>query len=160
MAFHRGNAYLTNVTADNLRTSWISWQAEIDDTYSTAVPNPKAYAKYFNTRNLVIVSFYLTVVFHVNTPVPYTTVGILLPPQLRVRSGTMFHNQVLIERGSTSAERKYSVGTLYVDGETQGGSTNDTYSFLDRIFVRNLGQFVAGQTYTIRGQITFEPAIL
>ena len=30
------------------------------------------------------------------------------------------------------------------------------YLFLDRIFVQNLGQYIAGQTYTILGQIVFE----
>tara|TARA_B100001778_G_scaffold332811_1_gene339933 strand:+ start:1418 stop:1894 length:477 start_codon:yes stop_codon:yes gene_type:complete len=157
MAFHRGNAFLTNVTADNLRTEWSDWTPDLNDPYATIVTDPLQHARYFNTRNLVLASVHLKVTFSVGTPIPYTTIAIQLPNNLRVRSSTRFQNEAMIERFTGTAERKFSVGTLIADGETQGGADGSTFLYLDRIFVQNLGQFVAGQTYTIRGQLIFEP---
>mgnify|MGYP001469798604 CR=1 FL=1 len=158
MAFHRGNAFLTNVTADNLRTDWSDWSPTIDDPYATLVADPLQHARYFNTRNLVITSLHLKVTLNVNTPSPYTTIAVRLPANLRIRSDTHFQNDAIIERFTGTAERKFSTAHIIADGKTQGGADGSTFLFLDTLFVRNLGQFVAGQTYTIRGQIVFEPA--
>lgn len=158
MAYHKGNAKLVDVTADNLRTPWVAWTVAVDDPYAAIVPDALAHGKYFNTRNLVIVSLYLRVGFGALTPSPYSTLAVLLPEGLRVKAGTAFRAQAMAERTTTTAERKFSACNFYVDGETRGGTDGQTYLYLDRIFVENLGQFVANQTYVLRGQLTFEPS--
>lgn len=158
MAFHRGNAFLTNVTADNLRTQWTAWNPSINDQFSNIVVDPLTHARYFNTKNLVIVSIYLTVRFSNTTPSPYTMLAINLPSTLRVKSNTYFKNQCNIERFTGTSERKFSFGMIIADGTSQGGLDDDTFLYLDRIFVQNLGQYIPNQTYTIRGQIVFEPS--
>ena len=158
MSYHRGNAFLTNVTADNLRTSWRSWEPTIVDPYASLVVNPSTHAKYFNTRNFVVVSLNLKVNFSNTTPIPYSTIAVKLPDRLQVRSGTFFRNQAIVERETHTNERKFSVCNMTVDGETQGGVDGTTYLYLDRIFIQNLGQFISGQTYEIKGQMTFEPS--
>jgi hypothetical protein len=47
---------------------------------------------------------------------------------------------------------------IIADGTSQGGLDNDTFLYLDRIFIQNLGQYIPEQTYTIKGQIVFEPS--
>ena len=47
---------------------------------------------------------------------------------------------------------------IIADGTSLGGPDDDTFLYLDRIFVQNLGQYIPDQTYTIRGQIVFEPS--
>ncbi len=158
MAFHRGNAFLTNVTADNLRTTWTAWNPSLNDQFSSLVVDPLTHARYFNTKNFVVVSLYLTVRFTNSTPSPYTMLGVNLPSTLRIKSNTHFKNQCNIERFTGTNERKFSFGMLIVDGVTQGGIDGDTFIYLDRIFIQNLGQYIPGQTYTIRGQIVFEPS--
>ena len=158
MSFHKGNAFLTNVTADNLRTTWTSWTPRVDDENATLVADSLTHARYFSTRNFAVASVYITVLLDGTTPAPYTSIAVLLPPTLRVRSGTTFRNQCMVERFTGSAERKFSLGMLLTDGETRGGAAGEEYVNTDRIIVENLGQFVAGQTYTIRGQIVFQPA--
>jgi hypothetical protein len=158
MAFHRGNAFLTNVTADNLRTSWTAWNPSLNDQFSNIVVDPLTHARYFNTKNLAIVSIYLTVRFSNITPSPYTMLAINLPSTLRVKSNTYFKNQCNIERFTGTSERKFSFGMIIADGTSQGGLDDDTFLYLDRIFVHNLGQYIPNQTYTIRGQIVFEPS--
>eukprot|EP00965_Chrysotila_dentata_P071046 2347657-Pleurochrysis_carterae.AAC.1 len=118
MAFHRGNAYLTNVTADDLRTPWTSWELLVEDEHAVAVTDPLQHARYFRTKNMVIVSVYLKVKFGPGTPVPYTTIRVPLPPSVRVRTQAVFQNQVVIERFTGTVERKFSVGSMFVDGET------------------------------------------
>lgn len=158
MAFHRGNAFLTNVTADNLRTSWTAWNPSLNDEFSNIIVEPLTHARYFNTKNLVIVSIYLTVRFSNLTPSPYTMIAINLPSTLRIKSNTYFKNQCNIERFTGTNERKFSFGMIIADGTSQGGVDNDTFIYLDRIFVQNLGQYIPNQAYTIRGQIVFEPS--
>lgn len=158
MAFHRGNAFLTNVTADNLRTSWNAWNPSLDDQFSNIVVDPLTHARYFNTKNLVIVSIYLTVRFSNITPSPYTMLALNLPSTLRVKSNTYFKNQCNIERFTGTNERKFSFGMIIADGTSQGGPDDDTFLYLDKIFVQNLGQYIPNQTYTIKGQIVFEPS--
>ena len=164
MAYHRGNANLTGATADDLRTPWRSWTTSLLDTgdgatHATIVADDFSHAKYFTTRNLIVVSLDLKLTFNAGTPSPYTLIGLVLPADIRVRIGTNFRQQILIERQTQSAERKFSAGSLFVDGKTQGGADGVTYIYLDRLFVENLGQFIAGQTYLVRGQITFEPSV-
>lgn len=159
MSYHKGNAFLTNVTADNLRTAWVSWEPTVIDPYASLVVNPMTHAKYFNTRNFVVVSLNFTVNFSTSTPTPYTTISVTLPHTLQVRSDTFFRNQGIIERETNTAERKFSVCNLTADGKTQGGADGATYLYLDRIFIQNLGQFIAGQTYEFKGQMTFEPSV-
>ena len=157
MAFHRGNAFLTNVTADNLRTDWSDWSPTIDDPYATLVADPLQHARYFNTRNLVITSLHLKVTLsqhalsvHDNcratTRQSQNTLRHTLPKRCHHRT-IHWHTRT-----------KFSTAHIIADGKTQGGADGSTFLFLDTLFVRNLGQFVAGQTYTIRGQIVFEPA--
>ena len=157
MAFHKGNASLTNVTADNLRTAWNAWFPQTDDVYGLLVADPLTHARYFNTQNFAVVSIHVKVLFSATTPSPYTTIAINLPSTIAVRSGSTFRNQCMIERFTGTSERKFSTGMLLADGETQGGVDGTTFLYLDKIFVQNLGQFVAGQAYTIRGQLVFEP---
>ena len=159
MSYHKGNAFLTNVTADNLRTSWRSWEPTIIDPYASLVVNPFTHAKYFNTRNFVVVSLNLKINFSITTPIPYSTISVRLPATLQVRAGTFFRNQGIVERETHTAERKFSVCNITVDGETQGGVDGTTYLYLDRLFIQNLGQFISGQTYEFKGQITFEPSV-
>ncbi|GEM_PF-5879162 len=159
MAYHKGNCFLTNVTADNLRTSWRSWEPNVIDPYASLVVNPLTHAKYFNTRNFAVVSLNLKINFSNATPIPYSTIAIRLPDTLQVRAGTFFRNQGIIERETNTAERKYSVCNITVDGETQGGIDGTTYLYLNRLFIQNLGQFIAGQTYEFKGQMTFEPSV-
>ena len=110
MAFHRGNAFLTNVTADNLRTSWTAWNPSLNDQFSNIVVDPLTHARYFNTKNLVFVSIYITVRFTNTTPSPYTMIAINLPSTLRVKSNTYFKNQCNIERFTAQAkENSHSV---------------------------------------------------
>lgn len=158
MAFHRGNAFLTNVTADNLRTAWNAWSPSLNDPFATMVADPLTHARYFNTKNLAIVSFHLTVRFSNGTPSPYSVIAVNLPSTLRIKSNTHFRNQCNIERFTGTSERKFSAGVLSADGTTQGGIDGDSFLYLDRIFVKNLGQYVEGQIYTVRGQIVFEPS--
>lgn len=158
MAFHKGNGFLTNVIADNLRTAWQSWEPSIMDPYASLVSNPLTHAKYFNTRNFVVVSLNLKINFSNSTPIPYSTIAVRLPDTLQVRSGTFFRNQGIVERETNTAERKFSVCNFTADGETQGGVDGITYLYLDRLFIQNLGQFIAGQTYEFKGQMTFEPS--
>tara|TARA_Y100001937_G_scaffold121381_1_gene180053 strand:- start:677 stop:1153 length:477 start_codon:yes stop_codon:yes gene_type:complete len=158
MAFHRGNAFFTNVTADNLRTDWQGWVPSTNDTHSTIIATPLQHARFFNTKNFVVVSLHVTVNFDTSTPENYTKIFIDLPATLRVKSETSFKNSCIIERRTITNERKFSQGMLIADGESKGGVDNETFLFLDRIFVENLGQFVSGQTYDIRGQIVFEPS--
>ena len=158
MAFHRGNAFLTNATAGNLRTTWNAWNPTVLDEYSNLVVDPLTHARYFNTKNFVVVSLHVTVRFNNNTPSPYTLIGLSLPSTLRIKSSRQFKNQCNIERFTGTDERKFSFGMIIADGVTQGGIDADTYLYLDRIFIQNLGQYIPGQTYTIRGQIVFEPS--
>lgn len=159
MAYHTGNAFLTNVTADNLRTSWRSWEPTITDPHASLIVDEFTHAKYFNTRNFVVVSLNLKINFKNTTPIPYTTISVLLPHTLQVRSGTCFRNQAIVQRQTNTAEKKFSVCNITVDGQTQGGIDGITYLYLDRLFIQNLGQFIAGQTYDFKGQITFEPSV-
>ena len=158
MAFHRGNAFLTNVTADNLRTTWTAWNPSLNDQFSNLVADPLTHARYFNTKNFVVLSLYITVRFTNITPSPYTMLGINLPSTLRIKSNTQFKNQCNIERFTGTNERKFSFGMIIADGTTQGGIDDETFLYLDRIFVQNLGQYIPEQTYIIRGQIVFEPS--
>lgn len=158
MAFHRGNAFLTNVTADNLRTTWTAWNPSLNDQFSNIVVDPLTHTRYFNTKNLVIVSMYLTVRFTNTTPSPYTMLAVNLPSTLRIKSNTYFKHQCNIERFTGTSERKFSFGMIIADGTSQGGLDDDTFLYLDRIFIQNLGQYIPEQTYTIRGQIVFEPS--
>jgi hypothetical protein len=162
MAYHRGNANLTGATADDLRTPWQSWTTSLlgaSSAHTTIVADEFSHAKYFTTRNLIVVSLDLKLTFNAGTPSPHTLTALALPSNVRVRIGTSFRQQILIERQTQSAERKFSIGSIYVDGVTQGGVDGVTYLYLDRLFVENLGQFIAGQTYIVRGQITFEPSV-
>ena len=158
MAFHRGNAFLTNVTADNLRTSWTAWNPSLNDQFSNIVVDPLTHARYFNTKNLVVVTLHIKVKFTNITPSPYTSLAINLPATLRVKSNTHFKNQCNIERSTGTNERKFSFGMIIADGTTKGGIDDDTFLYLDRLFIQNLGQYIPDQTYTIRGQIVFEPS--
>lgn len=158
MAFHRGNAFLTNVTADNLRTEWNSWTPTVNDQFATIVADPLTHARYFNTKNFAVVSLHVTVQFSNTTPSPYSRIAVNLPATLRIKSSTLFKNQCNIERFTGTNERKFSFGIMAVDGTTQGGIDGTTFLYLDRIFIDNFGQYVSGQTYTIRGQIVFEPS--
>ena len=158
MAYHKGNALLTNVTADDLRTPWRSWEPNVIDPYASLVVNPLTHAKYFNTRNVAVVSLNLKIHFSNATPIPYSTISVRLPDKLQVRAGTFFRNQGIVERETNTVERKFSVCNITVDGETQGGVDGITYLYLDRLFIQNLGQFIAGQTYEFKGQMTFEPS--
>lgn len=158
MAFHTGNAFLTNVTADNLRTTWTAWNPSLNDQFSNLVVDPLTHARYFNIKNLVLVSVYLTVRFTNTTPSPYTMLAINLPSTLRVKSNTFFKNQCNVERFTGTSERKFSFGMIIADGTSQGGIDDNTFLYLDRIFIQNLGQYIPEQTYTIRGQIVFEPS--
>lgn len=158
MAFHRGNAFLTNVTADNLRTTWNAWTPSLNDQFSSLVFDPLTHARYFNTKNLVVVSLYITVRFANTTPSPYTMLALNLPTTLRVKSNTHFKNQCNIERFTGTNERKFSFGMIIADGTSKGGVDGDTFLYLDRILIQNLGQYIPSQTYTIRGQIVFEPS--
>lgn len=157
MAFHKGNAKFSNVTADDLRTEWRSWSPVVSDEYGSLTITPLTHAKYFNTKNLMIVSLYLDISFAVTTPSPYTMIALKLPDDIRIKTNTMFRNQCMIERITGTAERKFSLGMLIVDGETRGGVDNNTFLNVDRILIENLGQYIAGQSYTIRGQVVFEP---
>lgn len=160
IAFHKGNAFLTNVTADNLRTIWKSWQPSVvDDSYATLIVDSLSHAKYFNTRNFAVVSLNVKLFFNSSTPSPYATVAISLPQSLRIRADSHFRSQCIAERETNTQERKFSISNISVDGKTRGGADNNTYIYLDRIFIQNLGQFVAGQTYEVKGQITFEPSL-
>jgi len=158
MAFHRGNAFLTNVTADNLRTPWTAWNPSLNDNFSNLVIDPLTHARYFNTKNMVIVSLHFTVRFTNTTPSPYTLIAINLPSTLKIKSNTHFKNQCNIERFTGTNERKFSFGMIIADGTSQGGVDDDTFLYLDRIFIQNLGQYIPEQTYTIKGQIVFEPS--
>jgi hypothetical protein len=159
MAFHKGNAKFSNVTADDLRTEWRSWSPTLhDDQHAILTVTPLTHAKYFNTKNLMIVSFYIDTTFAVTTPSPYTMIALKLPDDIRIKTNTIFRNQCMIERITGTAERKFSLGMLIVDGETRGGVDNNTFLNVDRIIIQNLGQYIAGQSYTIRGQVVFEPA--
>jgi hypothetical protein len=158
MAFHRGNAFLTNVTADNLRTTWTAWNPSLNDQYSNIVVDPLTHARFFNTKNLVVVSLHITVRFTNITPSPYTLLAVNLPATLRIKSNTHFKNQCNIERFTGTNERKFSFGMIIADGTTKGGIDDDTFLYLDRLFIQNLGQYIPDQTYTIRGQIVFEPS--
>ena len=157
MAFHKGNAKFSNVTADDLRTEWRSWSPVVSDEYGSLTITPLTHAKYFNTKNLMIVSLYLDISFAVTTPSPYTMIALKLPDDIRIKTNTMFRNQCMIERITGTAERKFSLGMFIVDGETRGGVDNNTFLNVDRILIENLGQYIAGQSYTIRGQVVFEP---
>lgn len=148
------------MTADNLRTTWSAWEPTLVDPYATLVVSTLTHARYFNTRNLAVASLSLRLHFGAATPAPYTTVAVGLPDALQVRAGTSFQGQAIAERRTDTGERKFSLCNLSVDGATQGGADGTTYLYLDRIFVQNLGQFVAGQTYDVRGQLTFEPSSL
>ena len=158
MAFHRGNAFFTNVTADNLRTTWNAWNPSLNDQFSSLVVDPLTHARYFSTKHFVVVSLYLTVRFSNMTPSPYTMLRVNLPPTLRIKSNTHFKNQCNIERFTGTNERKFSFGMMIADGTTQGGIDGETFIYLDGIFIQNLGQYIPGQTYTIRGQLVFEPS--
>jgi hypothetical protein len=158
MAFHRGNAFLTNVTADNLRTTWHGWNPSLNDQFSNLIVEPLTHARYFKTKNFAVISIHITVKFENNTPSPYTMIALNLPLDLRIKSGTLLKNQCNIERFTGTNERKFSFGMIIADGTTQGGIDNTTFLYLDRIFIQNLGLYVPGQTYTIRGQIVFEPS--
>jgi hypothetical protein len=158
MAFHRGNAFLTNATADNLRTSWSAWFPTLNDPYASIVIEPLTHAKFFNTKNMVVLSLHLTVSFKGDTPSPYTTIAVNLPSTLKIRSNTSFKNQCTVERVTGTSERHFAMGMFTADGQTQGGVDGETFLFLDRIFVKNLGQYIAGQSYIIKGQIVFEPS--
>lgn len=158
MSFHKGNAFLTNVTADNLRTPWKTWYLEVQDAFASQIVDDLTHAKYFDTKNMVIVSLHLTVSMSVSTPSGYTTIGVKLPEDLRVRSGTTFRNQCVIEKMTNTVERKFCSGALVVDGASQGGTDGTTYLYLDRLFIENLGQFIGGQQYVVRGQLVFEPS--
>ena len=149
MAFHRGNAFFTDVTADDLRTEWTGWYPVVDDEYATLLVDPLTHTRYFNTRNLAIVSVYLTATFSFSTPSPYSRIALLLPETLRLKADTTFRNQGVVERLTSSGERKFSLGLIVADAK-EGP---------DRIFLDNLGQYIAGQTYTIKGQIVVEPAV-
>ena len=157
MAFHRGNAFLSNVTADDLRTEWKAWQIELDDQYATLVPDVMMYSKYFNTRNLIVLSFFQKVTFNSSTPFPYQRIAFTLPDEIKVKRTTYTKSNAIIERFTGTQERKFSNGAILVDGETKGGVDNVSFLHLDKVFVENYGLFIAGQTYIINGQITFEP---
>tara|TARA_X000000368_G_C22780660_1_gene601389 strand:- start:6 stop:482 length:477 start_codon:yes stop_codon:yes gene_type:complete len=158
MAFHRGNAFLTNVTADNLRTNWTGWIPDLKDPYASLIENPLQHARFFNTKNFVVASLHLTINFEASTPENYTRLAVGLPITLRIKSNTNFKNSCNIEKNTGTNERKFSFGMIIADGTTTGGVDDDTFLFLDRLFIENLGQFIPGQTYTIRGQIVFEPS--
>ena len=158
MAFHRGNAYFTRVTADNLRTQWNAWNPSLNDSFSNMVVDPLTHARYFNTKNFVVVSLHITVRFNNTTPSPYTTIALNLPSTLRIKSDTHFKNQCNVERFTGTNERKFSMGMVIADGTTRGGVDGNTFLYLDRLFIQNLGQYIPDQTYTIRGQLVFEPS--
>lgn len=159
MAYHKGNALLTNVTADNLRTKWISWEPAVLDPYASLISKDEAHAKYFNTRNFAVMSLNVRLNFATSTPTPYSIIALTLPATLQIRPDTFFQGQGVIERETNTAERKFSVCNMTVDGKTLGGVDGSTYLYLDRVFIQNLGQFVAGQTYDFIGQMTFEPSV-
>lgn len=158
MAFHRGNAFFSNVTADDLRTTWNAWSPSMNDQFSNLIVDPFTHARYFNTKNFAVVSVHITVQLKNTTPSPYTMMALNLPATLRIKSNTEFQSQCTIERFTGTNERKFSFGMMIADGTTRGGADGATFMHLDRIFIQNLGQYIAGQTYTIRGQIVFEPS--
>lgn len=148
---------MSNVTADNLRISWEGWFPSVDDAFATLISTPLTHAKFYNTKHLVVVSLNMTLSFGSNTPSPHSLVSFKLPSNIRIKSGTEFKNQCVVERSTSTNERKFSFGFLIADGLSKGGVDGETFLNLDKIFVSNLGQFIAGQTYTVNGQIVFEP---
>ena len=158
MSYHKGNAYLANVTAASLRTTWVNFVTGTLDQYATFTPEPENHNRYFNTRHFVVVSVNARVTFGQDTPDYHNVTSLSLPSSLRVKADTVFHEQCVVERYTGVEERKYALGYLIADGTERGGADGLEYVALDRLKVESFGAYVAGQTYTVRGQIAFQAA--
>lgn len=160
MAYHKGNALLTNVVADDLRTAWVEWTPSrpLTNDGFVSIDTSSSIGRYFSTRNLAVLSIEIRLTLATTTPSPYSVAAIALPETLRVRPGTSFRSPATVERETRGAERVYGAASIYVDGVTRGGADGTTFLYLDRMFIQNLSQFLAGQSYVVRGQLIFSPS--
>ena len=159
MSYHKGNAYLANVVAANLRTPWTDFVPAAVDPYATYLPEAGNHNKFFNTRHFAVLSLNVRLTFDATTPDFHGETGIQLPPSLRVKPDTLFSEQCTVERYTGTNERKFAAGYLVADGTERGGADGLVYTAIDRIKVQSFGEFVSGQSYVVRGQLVLQPAV-
>lgn len=163
MAFHRGNASFSGLSATNIRTPWQSWTPiAVDSEYVSVLLDESQgeHASYFRMKNMVVVSLNLRLYVDNAAPEQLTRASISLPPGLSVRDGEYVMSQILVERLSPqSVERRFSYGMIEADGSTLGGADGLVRVNRSRLFIRNTGLLFGGYEYVVRGQATFAPAV-
>lgn len=165
MAFHRGNAIFSGLSATNIRTPWQEWTPtaiDASDYVSVLIDATRGeHASFFRMKNMVIVSLNLRLTVDNSAPEQLTRMSLSLPSGLSVRDNEFVMSQILIERLSPQGvvERRFSYGMIEVDGSTLGGADGLVRVYRDRLFIRNTGLLFGGYEYIVRGQATFAPAV-
>ena len=152
MAFHRGNAFFSDIVANDCTKQFVDVVPVVLDSrvnhFSIRGGQHNGHFKIFRLQHYAVLSFDFQLSF--STTVEERVVSLHMPQSIRIASATSASTSLLIEGRSNSNDLKYYMAsvTLSSDNGTTPGELR----------VASTAPYYQDYTYTIRGQVNIQPA--